>query len=508
MIIGLENELSVSACGGYTKLSRKQLIGEILNNLKSVVPAVPSREGAPSPPGFMLANGSRIYQDVGDYLEIAGPEVRTPIEALLYQRANEVLLLMVLQRISRSLSIDPKSVMIVRASTDYNGHYRGTHVNVTARNYDADLLVEHLTPFLVTRFYAYAGGFGPGGFVVSQKNSAIKTVASKDTREQRGIVNLKHEPLADSTYKRIHITHGEACMSDLANLLSVGCTALVVKMLDDGACVGPSYTLADPIRTLRELDTDFNWSKPLELASGLAATPLEIQQHYLNASDTYAQKHDELWMKQVVENWRWAVDTLGSQGPAGLSRVLDPYIKLKLYSSHLRKNGITLRQFSQWSTAAAMTKPYFDDKTRKDTRNYLRERMPGVSFGFVQEHINRCQLDWRFLPRAIHLYNEMVSLDLGFHDIDANRGLYFRLRDTGVVDSRLIEDSQLSEAMRCPPSNTRAYARGRAIREAAFEEGTVANWQEVKNANRRAYFGDPLSTTYSWQPLKSPGAKK
>lgn len=508
MVIGLENELSAGVSSSHTQAEKKQLVSGIVNGVKEIITAVPCQEAGVPLPGFMLSNGSRIYQDVGDYLESATPEVRTPIEAVVYQRANELLLLKAVSTAAPRLHINPAHVKLVRAVTDHAGHYRGMHINVSARNYDAAALVEHLTPFLITRFYACAGSFGSSGFVMSQKNSAIKTVASKDTRENRGILNLKNEPLATSNYKRIHLTFGDATMSELSTFLSVGCTALAVKMLDDGVCVGPSYTLLDPVGALKQLDVDFNWTTVLRLASGLTASPIQIQEHYLKAAEVYSEHNSELWIKEVVKRWRWAINTLCAQGPKGLSRTLDPYIKLKLYSKYLEQDSMTLKEFSQWCASVAMVKHYFNGRPKRDIRNYLKERMPAVSFYFLEDNISRNKLNWANLPRAIALYNKMIALDIMFHDINSEHGIYFRLRDTGMVDSQLVDSFRLHEAMCQPPRDTRAYARGNAIREAASERGTVANWTEVKNANRRANLFDPLVATHTWQELKRVGPKR
>lgn len=501
MVIGLENELPVGIGSPHTQAQRKQLISSIVNCVREVTTAVPVQEGRVPQLGFMLLNGSKIYEDSGAYVENATPEVRTPIEAVIYQRANELLLLKALQKAATRMHIKPADIKLVRAVKDYAGHYCGMHINVSARRYEAADMVEHLTPFIITRFYACAGSIGSAGFTMSQKNPAIRTVASEDTRQNRGIINLKREPLANATFKRIHITHNDATMSELSTFLTVGGTALVVKMLDDGVCVGPCYKLADPVGALKQMDNDFYWSKPLNLASGLRASPIEIQEHYLKVAEVYSAGHDDLWMKDVVKRWRWVLETLRTRGPKGLCRELDPYIKLQLYSTSLRKHGTTLKEFSQWARPIAMAKPYFDGRHQRDIRNYLKEQMPAVGFYFLEEHISRNRLNWCDLPKARRLYDKMISMDILFHDI-REQGLYFRLRDANMVNSELVNKAHLHEAMCNPPRDTRAYARGSAIREAASESGTVASWVEVRNRNRHVQLPDPLVTTYIWQQLK------
>lgn len=507
MIIGLESELALCPGGLCTQALKKNLKTDIVRAVREVVSAVPNLETGVTPLGFMTANGSRIYLDV-DCIEIATPEVKTPTEVITYQRACELILLLALKR-TATIHYSMTNAKLIKACTDYNGHFRGLHLNFSAKNWTADALVEHLSPFLATRFFSCAGGFGPSGFVMSQRHSAVKTIASTDVRKKRGIVNLKNEPLGASQYKRIHITHGDQCMSELSMFLSVGATALVVRMLDDGVCVGPAYKLLDPVEALQKLDLDFHWTMPLPLASGLSASALEIQEHYLKASEIYARKHDELWMDKVVQRWRQTVDTLKAKGPDGLSRLIDPYIKIELYSRYIKKAGMTLKEFSCWCAPIALAKSYLNGEFKRDIRGWLYEQMPYVNFNFLEEHMERNRLDWSNLPKAFALYNKMLALDVMFHDI-SECGMYSRLCNAGIVDSRalLVNRLEANRAINQPPQGTRAQARGNAIREASAEKDTVANWTEVRNANRKVTLTDPLVAEYSWQQLRKTGVKR
>jgi len=225
MIMGIENELALGASVPLASDKKVRLLQEIVNGVQKEIQAVPHREGTACPMGFMLCTGARIYLD-GEFVEIATPEVSTPQEAITYQRANELILLRALAKAAVRVQVRPEAVELIRASTDFTGqHFRGVHVNVMTRNFDTGMLVEHLIPFLVTRFYAAAGGVGPQGFTMTHKNVAIRTVTSTDARQNRPIVHLKKEPLAGRGYHRVHITHGDAVMSDLSMFLSVGCTA-------------------------------------------------------------------------------------------------------------------------------------------------------------------------------------------------------------------------------------------------------------------------------------------
>lgn len=497
-VMGLECELNLAAPGLHAP-ARKQMSVALVGRVKELVPAVPNVEGL-ALPGVMTGNGSRIYLDAGDLIEIATPEVVTPLEAVIYLRANELILLELLPKVSQAFEAGHTRVKLIRCATSYDGHYRGMHVNVSTSNGDVVSLVEHLVPFLVTRFYACAGGIGPSGFTVSQKHAAVKTIVSPDARQKRGIIHVKNEPLSGSRNRRIHITHGDITMTTMSTYLTLGCTALVIRMLDDGVCVGPAFKLLDPIAALRSIDVDYSWNSPLPLATGLQATPLEIQEHYLRAAERYTARAGSPWMRNVAQHWRMAVDVLRAEGPRGLARDLDACVKMTLYDTFLRHRGITLRRFSQLCGPAAAARPYLRDAPERGMREYLRDRLPAVRFAFLEERMERSDLDWADLPRAISLYEKMIALDLLYHDISES-GLFAKLCRSGVIDT-LVEPNEVRAAMRQPPCDTRAKARGQAIAETASESGVNANWLQVQTASRRAAFPDPTSTVLTWAEQK------
>ena len=59
-----------------------------------------------------------------------------------------------------------------------------------------------------------------------------------------------------------------------------------------------------------------------------------------------------------------------------------------------------------------------------------------------------------------------VSLiDLQYHDIRPDRGLYFKLVQRGMVE-RVTSEEQIERAKHTPPQTTRARLRGEFIRQA------------------------------------------
>ena len=68
-------------------------------------------------------------------------------------------------------------------------------------------------------------------------------------------------------------------------------------------------------------------------------------------------------------------------------------------------------------------------------------------------------------------------IDLQYHDVRRDRGLYYRLVNGGNVE-RLVSDAEVDLAVGEPPEDTRAYFRGRCI--SRFPQSiAAASWDSL-----------------------------
>ena len=75
----------------------------------------------------------------------------------------------------------------------------------------------------------------------------------------------------------------------------------------------------------------------------------------------------------------------------------------------------------------------------------------------IDNFMNRHRLSWR---------DPKVSLlDLQYHDIRPDKGVYYRLTNNDHVD-RITDDDTIEQAKHVPPQTTRARLRGEFIRQA------------------------------------------
>jgi proteasome accessory factor A len=68
-------------------------------------------------------------------------------------------------------------------------------------------------------------------------------------------------------------------------------------------------------------------------------------------------------------------------------------------------------------------------------------------------------------------------LDLQYHDVRREKGIYYRLEQEQVVE-RLVTDDEIRRAIDEPPADTRAYFRGTCLRK--FPDQVYgASWSSV-----------------------------
>ena len=86
-------------------------------------------------------------------------------------------------------------------------------------------------------------------------------------------------------------------------------------------------------------------------------------------------------------------------------------------------------------------------------------------------------------------------MDLQYHDVNRQRGLYYRMEKRGLVD-RLVTDEEIERALDEPPQTTRARLRGEFIRRAKERRRDfTVDWVHLKlndQAQRTVLCKDPF----------------
>jgi len=393
-----------------------------------------------------LVNGSRLYLDVGSHPEYATAECDSIHDVVVHDKAGECILEQLLDSAEDRLQDEGimGSIHLFKNNTDSAGNSYGCHENyLTARNDDLAHYGETLIPFLVSRqIYAGAGKVlqtarGPI-YSISQRAEHIWEGVSSATTRSRPIINTRDEPHADAEhYRRLHVIVGDSNMSEYTTYLKVGVMAILLRMVEDPGCVLPDFTLENPIRAIREISHDLTLTKKVRLVSGRELSALEIQAEFLERAVRYADTKgfpdDEM---KALAMWRHVMAGL-EDDPTKLGRELDWVIKYNLIEAYRERRGLSLSH-------------------------------PQVSL-----------------------------IDLQYHDVRRNRGVFFKMQNRGLVD-RTLSDHEMEFAVENPPATTRAKLRGDFIRRAKERKRDyTVDWVHLKlndQAQRTVLCKDPFKS--------------
>ena len=105
--------------------------------------------------------------------------------------------------------------------------------------------------------------------------------------------------------------------------------------------------------------------------------------------------------------------------------------------------------------------------------------------------VARDRVDWaakKFLLNALEEEEKLAwsdpwlqSIDLEYHNVDLERGLYYELVRQGSM-RRIVNEDEIKMSIFTPPETTRAFFRGRSV--ARFnDEITSIQWDEIVFAN-------------------------
>jgi Pup amidohydrolase len=394
----------------------------------------------------ILPNGARYYVDHA-HPEYSTPECVTPRELVIHDKAGERVLERSLDEVRRTMP-GAQRLAVYKNNSDGKGNSYGTHENyLVDRQVPFANLVAGLTPFFVSRqIFCGAGKLGGEAswddrsrdrYQVTQRADFFEAEVGLETTLKRPIINTRDEPHADpEKYRRLHVIVGDANLCEVATFLKLGTTSLVLKLIEDGD--SPDLALATPVPSLHDVSRDLTCTALVRLADGRRLTAVQMQWEYLERARKYVEQEDTTQDNlEVLERWE-AVLTGLEDDPMQLSRELDWVAKYRLLDGYRERDGL------DWSDA------------------------------------------------------KLRLIDLQYHDVRRDKGLYHRLVSTGQVE-RLVSDEDVERAIMEPPDDTRAYFRGRCI--SRYPDAiAAASWDSIifdtgAEALQRVPMREPLRGT-------------
>ncbi|HZD79892.1 MAG TPA: proteasome accessory factor PafA2 family protein, partial [Actinomycetota bacterium] len=183
---------------------------------------------------------------------------------------------------------------------------------------------------------------------------------------------------------------------------------------------------------------DLTCTETVRLSDDRRLTAIQLQWEYLERAGKYVEQEDDHPAnREVLRRWEQTLTALEAE-PLSLHRELDWVAKYRLLEGYRERDGLA------WS----------DPKLR--------------------------------------------LIDLQYHDVRQDKGLYHRLARAGKVE-RIASDEEIERAVMEPPSDTRAFFRGRCITKYP-QAIAAASWDSMifdtgRDALQRIPMREPLRGT-------------
>jgi len=436
-IYGIETEYGLLIKDTEFRLNPEEVASRIKNHIfrtkLGVLDLHYRANDEPPGNGGFLRNAGRIYLDMG-HLEYASPECSTLTDLVTYDRAGDSVIQDAVEDLGWS---DQIGIIKNNVDLETNATF-GCHENyLVSRNFPFDERdnLKLLSAFLVTRqIFCGAGRIGGCNphpfrdwegtsveeeeaevdFQISQRADHIPNEFYRWVQYNRAIVNTRDEPLSDpSKYRRIHLLVGDSNMSEFATAMKMGTTTLILELMERGLA-NPDWILAESVEAMRAIsrDPEFKWE--IVLRNGTHTTALELQMDMVQTAKKHltGMNHETDW---IIEGWESVLNDLPNGPEAVIGRV-------------------------DWATKYWM----------------LCE--------FRKEENLEWQDPW------------LKSLDLEYHNINKQSGLYWGLEATGDT-TRKTSDEAIEYAKTTPPRGTRADGRGELVKTLMNSQaGYLIDW--------------------------------
>jgi proteasome accessory factor A len=217
-------------------------------------------------------------------------------------------------------------------------------------------------------------------------------------------------------------------------------------MIEDGFLT-EDVVLRNPVRALKDVSHDPTCKVVLPLKNGKKMTAIEIQRCFHDTAQRYVATHPECHptYPAIVAEWGSVLDRLASD-PMQLYREIDWVMKLHMLTNYMSRRG------GGW-----------DD------------------------------------PR-------IAMMDLQYHDIRLDKGLYYLLERSGAA-RRMLTEEEIVRAMEEPPEDTRAYFRGQCLKKYKQQIFGV-NWDSISlnlgaGPIKRILMEEPTRGTKKRSPVRA-----
>jgi hypothetical protein len=438
-------------------------VAQAMDALLQILPSLaPSLAG---PTGIFNGYG-RVYVDSG-HIELALAESDSPyLLALLVERQHRLVA-------AARDRLASQGVDLLLANNNHSGLLqRGTPVWGAHENYLVEQhptqFTERVLPFLVTRFYAGAGGieYPTGNFLSAVRPLFMQEVTGGNTTSSRAVHSTcreEHHMGPNPNRYRYHCILGDGHRSQFNLALQFGATALALKAI-----------IFDPElpRELQRLDTfrggdwlgvlqRFNVLQPAGAELRIDPLAVRVQRVYWNAAQRYVDRFPAApdWVSRLLKDWDDTLAAAERLDRTWLAARLDAFAKYEFHSSILANEGLT----------------------------------------------------WADLPRRPQMFADLALLDHSYHNFCDANSVFNLLEQQRLLDHRVgprVTPGEETEPF-VPECATRARTRARFIKQHAGQFQLMMDWSWVwdPNENRVASLEHPFAADFDpWTPLSGASA--
>lgn len=465
-----------------------------------------------------LENMGRLYSDTGSHPEYATPECSNSRDLVIWQKAGEWIMISCVEHANKLLweilgdgaksnefALNPDEflalkeyvkkkkikpgaplIRVYKNNIDFSGNSYGEHENhLFRKSVDLGKLYSVLLPHLVSRIIWQGAGMiyydkerKSFAYRLSQRESQIGTMISgtTTTNMQRGLIHSGRdcEPHAENSWGRLHITGGDANMSEFVIRLKYVTTAILILMVEN-CFFNAKKVYPESIGNLDEqelllLYRSTSLDPTLKGAVSLGnkhISAYDLQRILLgHALEFFAKGYGELDedLKWGIKNWQKILDLISLDSP---------------------HNWLAMRFF----TDLAAKKVLLESDMKRHAYHW-------GSPGELEIEIPRSNGS----VEVMSVQERLRYFDLEYHRLH-RQGIFYLMRM-----ARQCTDREILYAMQNPPA-TRARVRKEAsqkIFQGSGQEISEINWTYVKGSRMTedgkgreylsAYFLDPFTT--------------
>lgn len=411
--------------------------------------------------GGYTVSGFRLYVD-GTHPEISTPECSSPFDLVCWEKAGEQL---AVEGSQKAMEKHGGHLTLYKNNSDGRGNSWGAHENYLLDNQlfetlmaergrrNTALAVKLWATYLVTRLiFTGAGKIGqevaagrPAQFLISSRAEFLFCLHGLSTVEKRGLINLRDIPYTTESHgRRLHVIAGDANRCETAIFLKVGTAMIILMMLEDQYFNHSFPFLIEPVESLKKLMQDYALKDTLTVqrdADQQKMTALEINQAFLEEACRWYQQgrsavENSPWIWSVLQKWERFIKWLKNH-PEKLAGECDWITKQWIFEGILQKEGGEM----SW------------------------------------ENLNRQCLTAN-QTRAKDLLRHLKGVDLAYHRLGP-KSLFAQLERKGKTRP-LIAPEKIAAACHQPPADTRAYQRGKFLKEAK-RYPDIIRWDDAFN---------------------------